>query len=108
MKKMILIMLFLLNLSVMAEMKKDTEVIWIDVRTTEEFKQGHIKDALHIPFEKIGKEILKVTTDKTAKIMVYCKVGGRAGIAKKTLDSMGYKNVTNAGGYKQILKEIKK
>lgn len=88
------------------EMKKKT--VWIDVRTTEEFKSGHIKGALHIPYEDIGKEIAKHVKNKNTEIKVYCKVGGRAGIAKKTLDKMGYKNVINAGGYKKILKEMKK
>ena len=80
---------------------------WIDVRTVEEWNMGHLKGAVHIPYEKIGKEIAKVTTDKNADIRVYCKVGGRAGIAKATLEKMGYKNVRNAGGYKKILESRK-
>lgn len=90
------------------EMKKESKIVWIDVRTTEEFNSGHIEGALHIPYEKIGKEISKHVKDKNAEIKVYCKVGGRAGIAKKTLDKLGYKNVTNAGGYKKIMEEMKK
>lgn len=90
------------------EMKKESKVVWIDVRTTEEFNSGHIEGALHIPYEKIGQEISKHVKDKNAEIKVYCKVGGRAGIAKKTLDKMGYKNVTNAGGYKKIMEDMTK
>ena len=102
----VLLSLFLFFSLNAQNMKKKT--IWIDVRTTEEFKSGHIDGALHIPYETIGKEIEKHVKNKNAIIKVYCKVGGRAGIAKKTLDKMGYKNVSNAGGYKQIMKEMKK
>ena len=106
MKKILTVMLLFTALTVYADEK--AKVYWIDVRTSEEWDRGHLKEAVHIPYEKIGKEIAKVTTDKNAEIRVYCKVGGRAGIAKKTLESMGYKNVVNAGGYKQILKERQK
>lgn len=107
MKAIIILLSFFLFFSLNAQdMKKKT--IWIDVRTTEEFNSGHIEGALHIPYEDIGKEIVKHVKNKNATIKVYCKVGGRAGIAKKTLDKMGYKNVTNAGGYEKIMKEMKK
>lgn len=107
MKALILFISLFLFISTNAQdMKKKT--VWIDVRTTEEFNSGHIEGALHIPYEDIGKEIAKHVKDKKTEIKVYCKVGGRAGIAKKTLDKMGYKNVINAGGYEKILKEMKK
>lgn len=80
---------------------------WIDVRTLEEFQSGHLKEALHIPYQEIAKKIKAVTKDKKAKIHVYCKVGGRAGIAKKALESLGYVNVVNSGGYEAILSKRK-
>lgn len=83
------------------------KTIWIDVRTTEEFDSGHLKNAIHIPYQEISKKIAAVTKDKNADIRVYCKVGGRAGIAKKALEKIGYKNVTNSGGYKDLLKKQK-
>lgn len=99
-------MLFITAIS--AGEKPTAKTIWIDVRTTAEWKSGHLEEAIHIPYKTIGKEIEKVTKDKNAQIKVYCKVGGRAGIAQKTLKSLGYKNVVNAGGYQQIMKERKK
>lgn len=83
----------------------EAKVFWIDVRTKAEFDQGHLKQAIHIPYQEIGKRIQKVTKDKQAQIKVYCKVGGRAGIAKKTLEALGYKNVKNEGGYQDLLKK---
>ena len=105
MKKLITILVILLSMTLSAEDKK---VFWIDVRSLQEFDAGHLKEAIFIPYQKISKEIGKVTKDKNADIRVYCKVGGRAGIAKKSLEKMGYKNVTNEGGYEEIMKKRKK
>ena len=107
MKNTILLLMLFVTAACAAE-KPAAKTIWIDVRTVQEWDSGHLKEAVHIPYKTIGKEIEKVTKDKNAQINVYCKVGGRAGIAKKTLESLGYKNVTNAGGYQQIMKERKK
>ena len=76
--------------------------IWIDVRSPQEYKQGHFEDALNIPFMQIMQQITDVTTDKQAKIRLYCTVGTRAQIAKQILDNMGYENVVNEGGLKDL------
>ena len=65
-----LLLLFLGSLFSAEEKKKEVKVFWIDVRTTEEFKAGHLKEALHIPYQEIGKKIKAVTPDKKAKIHV--------------------------------------
>ena len=108
MKKIILLLILFITAACAAEKPAVTKTTWIDVRTVAEWDSGHLKEAIHIPYKTIAKEIERVTKDKNAPIKVYCKVGGRAGIAKKTLESMGYKNVTNAGGYQQIMKERQK
>ena len=77
--------------------------IWIDVRTTDEFNAGHIAGALHIPYEEIAARISEVTTDKNAKIHLYCRSGNRSGIAQQTLQAMGFTNTSNEGGYEQLL-----
>ncbi|WP_152625293.1 rhodanese-like domain-containing protein [Cellvibrio sp. OA-2007] len=77
--------------------------IWIDVRTTDEFNAGHIEGAAHIPYEEIAMRIAEVTTDKDAKIHLYCRSGNRSGIAQQTLQAMGFTNTINEGGYEQIL-----
>ena len=67
----------------------------IDVRTDQEWKEGHLEGALLIPYEKIGEEIGKVAPDKKTKIVVYCRSGRRSGIALDTLKKRGYEDVTN-------------
>lgn len=79
-----------------------TETIVIDVRSESEWNSGHVEQAVHIPHTEIAERIAGVTTDKNAKIVVYCEVGGRAGKAKQTLEDLGYTNVENAGGYDDV------
>lgn len=76
--------------------------LWIDVRTAEEFKAGHIAGAINIPYDDIEQKITAVTTDKATDIQLYCRSGRRSGIALDTLRGMGYSKVTNAGAYEQL------
>ncbi len=75
---------------------------WIDVRTPEEYAEGHVAGAKNIPHDTIAERIAEVTTDKNATIHVYCKSGRRAEKARETLLELGYKNVTNHGGYEDV------
>ena len=79
--------------------------IWIDVRTADEFHSGHIEGAAHIPYEDIGMRISEITTDKNATIHLYCRSGNRSGIAQQILQSIGFKNAVNEGGYEMLLRQ---
>lgn len=76
--------------------------LWIDVRTAEEFKAGHLEGAINIPYDEIEHKITAVAADKAADIQLYCRSGRRSGIALETLRGMGYSKVTNAGAYEQL------
>jgi len=78
--------------------------IIVDVRTKAEYDQGHLKNSLNIPYDTIKEKIEGITTDKGDTIIVYCRSGRRSGIAKKVLEEIGYKNVINAGAYKELKK----
>lgn len=74
--------------------------ILVDVRTPEEYKEGHIDNALNINWfdSDFAKRIS--TLEKGKYIYVYCKKGGRSAKAAKFLDSLGYKKVVDLeGGY---------
>ncbi|AFU18211.1 rhodanese-like domain-containing protein [Actinobacillus suis] len=77
--------------------------VWIDVRTAEEFAAGHIEGAINIPVEQIGAKIHQLTEDKDAPIHLYCRSGRRADIALTELQKLGYRQVTNHGGYQDLL-----
>lgn len=74
----------------------------LDVRSDEEFSEGHIEGARHIPHTEVAsriEEIRQWTDGKTdAPIVVYCRAGRRAGIAKEALVEAGFTQVTNLGG----------
>lgn len=73
-------------------------VIILDVRTQEEFEQGHIKGAVLLPDYEIGAKAAKVLPDKEAKILLYCRSGNRSASASKKLLAMGYTDVLDFGG----------
>lgn len=78
----------------------------IDVRTTEEFAQGHVDGALNIPYQETDKLMSAIGTDKTRPVVVYCRSGNRSGKAMVALETKGYTNIFNATGY-EALKETK-
>ncbi|WP_416192689.1 rhodanese-like domain-containing protein [Neisseria sp. CCUG12390] len=79
--------------------------VWIDVRSPEEFKQGHLQGALNITADEIAAKIKSVSPDKNAPVNLYCRSGRRAEAALQILKKEGYTNVTNHGGYEDLLKK---
>lgn len=78
----------------------DNTAIILDVRTPEEYANGHLQNAATINFfdtdfkEKVNK------LDKTKPVYVYCAVGGRSAKASKILQESGFKTVYNLlGGF---------
>ena len=61
----------------------------LDVRTQEEYDQGHIPGAIVISHEEIGEKAEKVLTDKNQLILVYCRSGRRSKIAAEALAELG-------------------
>ncbi len=76
--------------------------LFLDCRTAKEYKMGHIPGAVLLQRGLIEFYMAKkVTDDKNAKIVVYCKSGGRSCCATKTLTEMGYKDALSMdGGWK--------
>lgn len=79
--------------------------VWIDVRSAEEFNAGHLQDAVNIPHDKIVARIQAVSPDKNAPVNLYCRSGRRAEAALNELKNAGYTNVTNHGGYEDLVKK---
>ena len=76
---------------------QDKNTIIIDVRTKEEYKEYHMKDAINIPYEKIVETLDQQKTDKETPIIVYCKSGTRSNKAFTSLKESGYKNIYDLG-----------
>lgn len=71
--------------------------ILLDVRSDEEWKEGHLPGALHIPHDQI-RQRAKEELPQDKPLFVYCRSGHRAGLAKKDLEKLGFTEVHNVGG----------
>ena len=80
------------------EMIDTQEVIILDVRTQEEFKEKHIEGALLIPDYELANVAKSKLPDKNKKILVYCRSGNRSKSSARLLIDMGYTNVYDFGG----------
>ena len=79
-------------------MDTESDYIIIDARTTEEFAEGHIENAILIPEYEIAQRAEKELPDKEQLILVYCRSGRRSKIASEELVKLGYTNVKEFGG----------
>ena len=80
------------------QMAEEDNFILLDVRTPEEFADGHIPGALNIPNESIGENDIAELPDKEQRIYVYCRSGNRSKQASAKLVNLGYTNVVEIGG----------
>jgi len=74
--------------------------ILLDVRESDEWRQGHLEGALPLPRGFLEIKVESVVPDKNAPIVAYCAGGVRSLLAAKAMKEMGYQNVSSmAGGY---------
>ena len=79
-------------------MDSEEGYIILDVRTQEEYDQGHIPNAILIPDTEIKNKAEEVMTDKDQLILVYCRSGRRSKLAAEALVELGYTNIKEFGG----------
>ena len=79
-------------------MDNEEGYIILDVRTQEEYDEGHIPGAIVISHEEIEEKAEDVLTDKDQLILVYCRSGRRSKIAAEALVELGYTNIKEFGG----------
>jgi len=91
-----------------AMMATEENYIILDVRTTEEFAEKHIPNAINIPNETIGSEELAELPDKNQLILVYCRSGNRSKQASEKLVALGYTNIYEFGGINNWTGELEK
>ena len=91
------------------KMMQESEVyILLDVRTMEEYIEGHIKNAICIPNEMIDDTVVDTLTDMDQLIFVYCRSGRRSKEAAQKLVDMGYTKIYDIGGIIDWKGEIEK
>lgn len=74
---------------------KQQEIVIIDVRSKQEYDEGHIDGAISIPEYEIRTKINEIVKNQNEIIIVYCSTGRRSKKAQKLLNKLGYKNVFN-------------
>jgi rhodanese-related sulfurtransferase len=77
----------------------------IDVRTKGEFQSGHIKGSVNIPLQNLDGHLSKIRKDKP--VITCCASGMRSATAKSILQSKGFKDVHNGGGWMSLQNKIK-
>lgn len=81
-----------------AQARETPGSIMIDVRTPDEYRDGHIEGAVGIPLVSIPATAARRLPDKDAPIYAYCLSGARSAQACRELERQGYTNVVNMGG----------
>ena len=72
----------------------------VDVREPDEWSEGHIPGAVHVPRGYLESRIEQSAPDRSRPVVVYCAGGARSAFAAKTLEELGYENVVSlAGGF---------
>lgn len=76
----------------------EKSVTIVDVRTPQEYDEGHIPGAINIPVENISSDKPAELTDTDAELIVYCRTGVRSKQASDKLVALGYAHVNDMGG----------
>ncbi len=81
-----------------SKLKSATGAQLVDVRTPQEFAEGHLQNALNVNYNAndFAEQIAKL--DKTKAVYVYCRSGGRSGSAVRQMQEMGFKEIYNMDG----------
>ncbi len=78
----------------------DSRVLIVDVRTREEFTEGHIPGSILFPYDRIeaaAKDFSAIAGGPDRPIVVYCRSGRRSAIAAQSLVKLGYTDIADLG-----------
>lgn len=79
------------------EMKdRSRDIVLVDVRTPEEYAEGRIEGAKHIPVRELERRSGEIPTDKD--VVFYCHSGARSAFACRFMKKLGYTRVKNMSG----------
>lgn len=79
-------------------LENDSNSTLLDVRTIEEYKEGHLRDATLIPVQVLENNLGLLRQDKDKKIIVYCATGNRSVSASRILEENGFTPLNVKGG----------
>jgi rhodanese-related sulfurtransferase len=76
----------------------EKKAVIVDVREDDEWNEGHIAGALHIPLNQLTERVSELQQHKDATIITQCKSGGRSAKALELLKTAGFSNVYSMDG----------
>lgn len=95
------------TLAVIKSNVEQEKAVFVDVREDEEWKEGHLQGALHVPLSRLQKGVLPESLapdlDKEKVLYTHCKVGKRALLAADILEKFGYTIRPMKQGYADLL-----
>jgi molybdopterin/thiamine biosynthesis adenylyltransferase/rhodanese-related sulfurtransferase len=74
------------------------DALWVDIREVDEWEQGHLPGAVHVPRGNLESRIERIAPDKERQVVLYCAVGSRSAFAAKTLGELGYAHAHSLAG----------
>ena len=78
--------------------ERQAEALFVDVREREEWEEGIVPGAVHIPRGNLESRIEGLVPDRSRELVLYCSGGSRSAFAAKALQELGYENVTSLTG----------
>lgn len=81
----------------------ESQALIVDVRTPEEFADGHYPGAINIPHDTILEGIEQLGVTGETPVILYCRSGNRSGQAEQALQKKGFTEARNAGGLEALL-----
>ena len=82
----------------MQRIKANHAHLIMDVRSLEEYKNGHIPSAINIPHDRLGYRLAEIVSHINKDVVLYCGSGGRVAIAANILRSAGFSKLLHLDG----------
>lgn len=100
-------LLMFLGLLIMFTSSAIADTFLIDVRSAAEYNEEHINKAINIPHTQILDGVKELNAKNDDTIILYCRSGKIAGMAKEALNQAGYTKVINLGGLQDAKEALK-
>lgn len=79
-------------------LKNNKEAVLLDVRSPQEYREGHLQNAINIPLYDVKQKIERQVPNKEETIIIYCQTGNRSKTAADICRKKGYENIYNIEG----------
>jgi len=89
-----------------ASVVRSEKLCVIDVRSDEEWAEGHIPNAIHLSVDVLRDRMAGAVPDQQTPVVVYCAGGVRSARAARILTELGYQHVENLGGLDEARQKL--